>query len=217
MGFKLKSQKAVKQGGFKAMGSSPMKEDDVEAKIYEVPRSEIIKDQPGVTYTEDEAALNINMPSFPDIDVVAERDKKPSAFGPIADAINKATEVTIDYTPDLSKYSKDLSSTVQKQTVPVTTKTRTIDGVKDVEKKSYTTQGGARVRKKTKFDPSGAVTKTKKKVRSGDTIAKTKTKPGKSTKKSTRTAGSLLTDQQKAKAKKLGMTFKAYLDKIRKK
>ena len=149
MGFKLKSQKAVKQGGFKAMGSSPMKEDDVEAKIYEVPRSEIIKDQPGVTYTEDEAALNINMPSFPDIDVVAERDKKPSAFGPIADAINKATEVTIDYTPDLSKYSKDLSSTVQKQTVPVTTKTRTIDGVKDVEKKSYTTQGGARVRKKT--------------------------------------------------------------------
>ena len=217
MGFKLKSQKAVKQGGFKAMGSSPMKEDDVEAKIYEVPRSEIIKDQPGVTYTEDEAALNINMPSFPDIDVVAERDKKPSAFGPIADAINKATEVTIDYTPDLSKYSKDLSSTVQKQTVPVTTKTRTIDGVKDVEKKSYTTQGGARVRKKTKFDPSGAVTKTKKKVRSGDTIAKTKTKPGKSSKKSTRTAGSLLTDQQKAKAKKLGMTFKAYLDKIRKK
>ena len=217
MGFKLKSQKAVKQGGFKAMGSSPMKEDDVEAKIYEVPRSEIIKDQPGVTYTEDEAALNINMPSFPDIDVVAERDKKPSAFGPIADAINKATEVTIDYTPDLSKYSKDLSSTAQKQTVPVTTKTRTIDGVKDVEKKSYTTQGGARVRKKTKFDPSGAVTKTKKKVRSGDTIAKTKTKPGKSTKKSTRTAGSLLTDQQKAKAKKLGMTFKAYLDKIRKK
>ena len=217
MGFKLKSQKAVKQGGFKAMGSSPMKEDDVEAKIYEVPRSEIIKDQPGVTYTEDEAALNINMPSFPDIDVVAERDKKPSAFGPIADAINKASEVTIDYTPDLSKYSKDLSSTVQKQTVPVTTKTRTIDGVKDVEKKSYTTQGGARVRKKTKFDPSGAVTKTKKKVRSGDTIAKTKTKPGKSTKKSTRTAGSLLTDQQKAKAKKLGMTFKAYLDKIRKK
>ena len=217
MGFKLKSQKAVKQGGFIALGSSPMKEDDVEAKIYEVPRSEIIKDQPGVTYTEDEAALNINMPSFPDIDVVAERDKKPSAFGPIADAINKATEVTIDYTPDLSKYSKDLSSTVQKQTVPVTTKTRTIDGVKDVEKKSYTTQGGARVRKKTKFDPSGAVTKTKKKVRSGDTIAKTKTKPGKSTKKSTRTAGSLLTDQQKAKAKKLGMTFKAYLDKIRKK
>ena len=30
MGFKLKSQKSIKQGGFKLMGSSPMKEDDVD-------------------------------------------------------------------------------------------------------------------------------------------------------------------------------------------
>ena len=166
MGFKLKSQKAVKQGGFKLMGSSPMKEDDVEAKIYGVNRADIVKDQPGVTYTEDEAALNINMPSFPDIDIVAERDKKPSAFGPIADAINNAAETATE--------GSDVGDAVQK--AMVTTKKRKVDGKTRVEKKSYTTKDGVGVTVKRKFDSAGNLKKVKKKVKKDGVITKAKNK-----------------------------------------
>ena len=208
MGFKLKSQKAVKQGGFKAMGSSPMKEDDVEARIYEVPRSEIIKKQPGVTFTEDEKNLNISLPSFPEVDIVEKR------VSPIADAINKATEVkpkklNIDYKPKSKKSSTSSGSDVK-------VKTRFINDVKDVEKRTYTTDGGIKVKEKKKFSPSGEVVKTKKKARKGDTIIKTKTK-GDKTKRKIRKAGSLLNETTKRRISEVKGKAKEKIDKLKSK
>ena len=83
-------------------------------------------------------------------------------------------------------------------TVPVTTKTRFVDGKKQVQKRSYTTPSGKQVREKTKFDSYGAVTKTKTKTRTSDTVTKTKTK-GNKTKTKVRKVGSLLNEDTRKK------------------
>ena len=183
MGFKLKSQKAVKQGGFKFMGSSPMKEDDVEAKISSVP------DNRKTDYFLDDQGNPISV-SIGEIDIA---EKKVS---PIADAINKATEVkpkklNIDYKPESKKTSSGSD---------VKVKTRFIDGVKDVEKRTYTTKDDIKVKEKKKFSPSGEVVKTKKTARKGDTIIKTKTK-GDDTKRRVRKSTKSKINEVKAKAK----------------
>tara|TARA_Y100000592_G_scaffold69100_1_gene107437 strand:- start:4884 stop:5504 length:621 start_codon:yes stop_codon:yes gene_type:complete len=194
MGFKLKSQKAVKQGGFKFMGSSPMKEDDIEAKIDEVDNQELYekgatryKGQ-GIGTENDLAALQF----LPGIDV-----ERPKA-SPIADAINKATEVkskklNIDFKPKSKKSSTSSSG-------DVTVKTRFIDGVKDVEKRTYTTKDGVKVKEKKKFSPSGEVVKNKKRAKKGDTIVKTKTK-GDNTKRTVTKSTKSKINEVKGKAK----------------
>jgi len=164
MGFKLKSQKNIKQGGFKLMGSSPMKEDDVESKIKSVEESDYFLDDKG----------NPIQVSIPEVQIKVNKDSSP-----IADAINKSTKV--ERNPI---------------TVNTTTKTRTIGGIKDVEKKTYKTPRGAEVREKTKFDRSGKVTKTKTKTKRGSVITKTKTK-GDKTKTKVRKAGSVLNEATK--------------------
>tara|TARA_R100000773_G_scaffold5603_1_gene6017 strand:+ start:1337 stop:1924 length:588 start_codon:yes stop_codon:yes gene_type:complete len=194
MGFKLKSQKAIKQGGFKAMGSSPMKEDDVEAKISSIP------DDEKTNYFLDDKGNPI-MVTIPEVDI----DKKK--VSPIADAINKATEVKpkklkIDYDP---KSKKTFISSEAGGDVKV--KTRFIDDVKDLEKRTYTTKEGVKVKEKKKFSSSGEVVKTKKKARKGDTIIKTKTK-GDKTKRKIRKAGSLLNETTKRKIDKLKSKLK---------
>ena len=200
MGFKLKSQKAVKQGGFKAMGSSPMKEDDVEATISSVPDNE------KRNYFLDDKGNPI-MVSIGEVDI--ERKK----VSPIADAINKATEVkpkklNIDYKPK-SKESSTSSGDVK-------VKTRFINDVKDVEKRTYTTEGGIKVKEKKKFSPSGEVVKTKKKARKGDTIIKTKTK-GDKTKRKIRKAGSLLNETTKRRISEVKGKAKEKIDKLKSK
>tara|TARA_R100001510_G_C7642388_1_gene199993 strand:+ start:716 stop:1546 length:831 start_codon:yes stop_codon:yes gene_type:complete len=202
MGFKLKSQKAVKQGGFKFMGSSPMKEDDVTAKISSIPDNE------KTNYFLDDQGNPIQV-SIGEVDIV---EKKAS---PIADAINKATKVkprklNIDYKPKPKK--KPTSSTPRSG--DVTVKTRTVNDVKDVEKRTYKTVDGSRVREKKKFSPSGEVVKTKKKVRKGDTITKTKTKGGK-TKTKVRKAGSLLNEEAKKKISSVKNKAKNKITKIK--
>lgn len=200
MGFKLKSQKAVKQGGFKAMGSSPMKEDDVEATISSVPDNE------KRNYFLDDKGNPI-MVSIGEVDIERKR------VSPIADAINKATEVkpkklNIDYKPK-SKESSTSSGDVK-------VKTRFINDVKDVEKRTYTTEGGIKVKEKKKFSPSGEVVKTKKKARKGDTIIKTKTK-GDKTKRKIRKAGSLLNETTKRRISEVKGKAKEKIDKLKSK
>jgi hypothetical protein len=208
MGFKLKSQKAVKQGGFKAMGSSPMKEDDVTAKIDELDNQELY--EKGATkYSGQGIGTDLGAMQFlPEVDV--ERKK----VSPIADAINKATEVkpkklNIDYKPKSKKSSTSSGSDVK-------VKTRFINDVKDVEKRTYTTDGGIKVKEKKKFSPSGEVVKTKKKARKGDTIIKTKTK-GDKTKRKIRKAGSLLNETTKRRISEVKGKAKEKIDKLKSK
>ena len=187
MGFKLKSQKAVKQGGFKFMGSSPMKEDDVEAKISSVP------DNRKTDYFLDDQGNPIAV-SIGEIDIAEKR------VSPIADAINEATEVKTEVKPkklniDYKPKSKKASSGSD-----VKVKTRFIDGVKDVEKRTYTTKDDIKVKEKKKFSPSGEVVKTKKTAKKGDTIIKTKTK-GDNTKRRVRKSTKSKINKVKAKAK----------------
>ena len=176
MGFKLKSQKSIKQGGFKLMGSSPMKEYDVESKIKGIDKDDYFLDDKG----------NPIMVTIPGVDVDRKKNEVNKTIvepgpGPIAKAIKEATNV------DKEPF-----------TVPVTTKTRFVDGKKQVQKRSYTTPSGKQVREKTKFDSYGAVTKTKKKTRTSDTVTKTKTK-GSKTKTKVRKAGSLLNEDTRKK------------------
>ena len=255
MGFKLKSQKAVKQGGFKLMGSSPMKEDDVAAKIKALNESQDIdysktKDKgvadltEGITKRTDytgfsgdrylqmrsgatPAATDTQSPSTIDWSKAPKNNTQARRDWYTKHNLQQ-DETTVVDNPSDSQSAETTSTTTTtspsdvRQAVEkakVTTKKRKLDGKTRVEKKSYTTKDGVSVTVKRKFDSAGNLKKVKKKVKKDGVITKAKNKLlGKSTKKtSTRTAGSLLTDQQKAKAKKLGMTFKAYLDKIRKK
>ena len=178
MGFKLKSQKSIKQGGFKLMGSSPMKEYDVESKIKGIDKDDYFLDDKG----------NPIQVSIPEVDIDRKKNEGNKNIvtvdpnpGPIAKAIKEATNV------DKEPF-----------TVPVTTKTRYVDGKKNVEKRSYTTPSGKQVREKTKFDSYGAVSKTKTRTRTSDTVTKTKTK-GNKTKTKVRKVGSLLNEDIRKK------------------
>ena len=138
MGFKLKSQKAVKQGGFKAMGSSPMKEDDVTAKIDELDNQELYE-RGATIYSGQGIGTDLGAMQF-----LPETEVERKKVSPIADAINKATEVkpkklNIDYKPKSKESSTSSGSDVK-------VKTRFINDVKDVEKRTYTTEGGIKVK-----------------------------------------------------------------------
>ena len=203
MGFKLKSQKAVKQGGFRLMGSSPMKEDDVEAKIDEVGNQELYE-RGATRYSGQGIGADLGAMQFlPEVDVERPRytdNEGASSAGPIADAINNAAETDTE--------GSDVGNAVQK--AMVTTKKRKVDGKTKVEKKSYTTKDGVGVTVKRKFDSSGNLRKVKKKVKKDGVTTKAKNKllGNRAMKTTTRKAGDPIPSNVKEAAKRVERKLK---------